>query len=207
MKKPSLKSRQVEPECLVAQLVAEPPALRAAVEGLSCAGSQKFRYSKALLTLSEQQPEVLYPYFSSFRRLMNADNRIIQWIAFRLIANLAPVDEKQLIAGIIDEYLAPIKGPVMITAATAIQGAVKIAAMNKPLTDKVVRAILKVERAQYQTDECRNIAIGHAINALGTLDEPTKRRKEVVGFVQRQIRNTRNATRKKAELFLMRIRA
>ncbi len=90
----------------------------------------------------------------------------------------------------------------MITAANTIEGAAKIALAKPALADAVVRAILKVQGAKYQTDECRNIVAGHAIEALDGLFAGTTRRKEVLEFVRREADNPRNATRKKAAEFL-----
>ena len=193
---------EAKTELMAARLAAQPTALHTAMEGLSSAGSRKFEYSKALMILSEQHPELLYPHFQFLSQLLTSENKIIKWNAFRIIANLAPIDEEGHIGRIFDAYIAPITGPAMITAANAIQGAVKIATVEKQLTDKVIRAILKVEQTHYQTDECRNIVIGHAIKALGMMDEPIRRRENVVAFVRRQTHNSRNATRKKAEIFL-----
>jgi len=57
-------------------------------------------------------------------------------------------------------------------------------------------------KGQYKTEECRNIAIGHAITALGTMETEVKRSPIVLGFVRRQTENTRAGNRKKAKLFL-----
>jgi hypothetical protein len=94
----------------------------------------------------------------------------------------------------------------MITAANTIAGAALIAAAHPQLAPRIVRAILRVESARYQTDECRNVAIGHAITALGTLGPEARQSKAVVSFVRRQLANPRPAARKKAEAFLKRMR-
>jgi hypothetical protein len=90
----------------------------------------------------------------------------------------------------------------MVTAANSIIGSAKIARTHKHLANRIVRAILQVENAKYQTDECRNVAIGHAITALGVMDMEIRRSRDVVKFVKRQARNPRAGTRRKAELFL-----
>jgi len=177
-------------------------SLRRAIAELSSAGTEKFKTAKELVSLSESQPEVLYPVFDAIAEHLEAGNKIIQWTAFQIIANLAAADHDDRIEGTLDRYLAPIQGPVMITAGHAIRGAARIAATHKQLTAKVVRAILGVEAATYATKECRNIAIGHAISVLGSMDSEVKRSAEVTAFVKRQTVNPRPATRKKAEHFL-----
>ena len=61
---------------------------------------------------------------------------------------------------------------------------------------------MKVATARYETPECRNVAIGHAIQALGAILPLLRNLAPVARFVRKQARNRRPATRKKAEQFL-----
>jgi hypothetical protein len=190
-------------ECLVAESALLP-------EVLGRLGSDephiKYGCSKVLRLLSEKQPALLYPRFLYFAGLLHAGNSFIKWDAARIVANLAVVDSDGLMAKTLDRYLEPICGPVMITAATAIQGASRIALARPELAARIVRAVLKVERAHYQTAECRNVAIGHAVDSFNrffNVLEP-KEQGAVLEFVSRQRRNKRTAVRKKAAAFLKR---
>jgi hypothetical protein len=51
-------------------------------------------------------------------------------------------------------------------------------------------------------DICRNIVIGHAIEALGAFVHLLDDRRRVTDFVRSQLENTRRGTRVKAERFL-----
>ena len=62
----------------------------------------------------------------------------------------------------------------------------------------------KVSRARYQTAECRNVAIGQAIDSLGKFIHHLRDREPVLRFVRRQRLNSRPAVRKKAAEFLQR---
>ena len=93
----------------------------------------------------------------------------------------------------------------MITAANVIQGGARIARAKPQLADRIATEVLKVSRGRYQTAECRNIAIGHAILALGEILDLLAQPEPVIGFVRRQLRNKRPATRKKAEQFLKKL--
>jgi hypothetical protein len=57
---------------------------------------------------------------------------------------------------------------------------------------------LGVERAEYETPECRNVAIGHALEALKGLWGEVRGDEEVRGFVERQVGNTRAAVARRA---------
>lgn len=177
-------------------------SLRTILAELSSAGTRKFKVAKELIALSEARPDALFPLFDDFCALLETRNNIIKWSAFRIVANLASAVPADRIAGILDRYLVPIDGPAMITAANAIAGGAKIAATHARFTARVVRAILRAERARYQTDECRNIAIGHAIDALGGMGGRVRRSGDVIAFVKRHSGNSRAGTRTRAERFL-----
>jgi hypothetical protein len=165
-------------------------------------GSKKFPYTNALRRLGEQQPRKLYPFFDEIAALRGHPNNIVQWTAIRLIADLAAVDVQCKLDDLLADYLRPIRGPVMITAANTIQGAARIALARPEFRSRIIAALLRVTRARYATTECRHIATGHALNALGTLGHDALRRADVQRFVRRQLQNPRPATRVKAERLL-----
>ena len=99
-----------------------------------CAGlaadEARFKYgcAKALRILSEQRPELLYPHFDFFARLLAHENKLLQWEAAFVLSQLARVDTGDKFAGIFRRYFSPISGPVMITAATVIQAVIRLMA-------------------------------------------------------------------------------
>ncbi len=165
----------------------------------------KYGCAKALRHLSEERPALLYPHFEFFRRLLDHQNKILQWEAAFVLSQLARVDTSDKFAAIFKKYFSPIRGPVMITAALVIQGGARIAWAKPHLADRIATEIRRVGRASYQTRECRNVAIGHAIVALGEMFPLLRHRRPVLQFVRRQVNNSRAATSKKAERFLKRV--
>jgi len=192
-----------DPEGIARKVLAKPALVTEVIEGLQAdAARVKFGCAKVLRLVSERAPERLYPHFESFVRLLDHENRILQWEAVFVLSHLARVDVEDKFEGIFGQYFAPIPGPVMITAANVIGGAARIAVARPRWADRIAREILKVARARYQTAECRNVAIGHAIEAFGQFCDLLRDRAPVVRFVKGQLKNSRNATRKKAERFL-----
>jgi hypothetical protein len=175
-------------------------------ELLSALSSEKARVKfgalKSLRLLSEREPELIYPHFDFFVSLLRSENSILRWNAMLILGDLARVDRERRTDQIIENYLAPISGPHLIDAANTMRGATAIAAAQPHLTDKIARAILKVEYATYDTPECRNIAIGHAITSFARLVPMIADTHAIQLFVTRQLDNSRPATRKKAEKFL-----
>ena len=161
----------------------------------------KYGSAKQLRHLSEQDPGLLYPRFDFFAQLMSGEARILRWDSSRILAHLARVDSEGRIDKLLDRFLAPIAGHEMIGAANAIQGAADIALAKPHPADRIAREIVRVRHAHYATPECRNIAAGHAIQALDRFFEHIQKKAPVLAFVESQLNNPRPATRKKAEKF------
>jgi len=205
MKTPLAPSRLAvsDPEQLASQVINDPRRLQDLIDGLASEkASARYGCAKALRLVSEQRPELLYPHFNFFAGLLDHPNQVFQWDAARLLACLAAVDNEDRFAAMFERYFAPIRGPVMITAANVIQGGAVIARAKPPLADRIAAQILGVSRARYATPECRNVAIGHALVALGEIFGLLSDPAPAVRFARRQLKNSRPATRRKAESFL-----
>src|SRR5664279_3985274 len=188
----------LNPPQLARKAISNPRLFSEIAEGLNAEKPRvKYGYAKALCILSEQRPDLLYPHFNFFVRLLDHENKIMQWDAAFVLSQLARVDDDDKFAAIVARYFAPITGPVMITAANAVQGGARVAQAKPHLADRVAGEILKVATARYQTPECRNVAIGHAILALGAMVRLLRDPAPAVQFVRKQLRNRRPATRKK----------
>jgi len=197
--------KSAAPSAMAAAKARRPADIREAIGRIASEkGAARFAAAKALLLAAEDRPRALYPFFEKFVELTHHENSIIKWTAIRIVAALAVVDRDHRIDGVLADYLTPITGPVMITAANTIQGAARIALARPDLADAVIAAILKVESARYRTAECRNVAIGHAITALAMLGDSAAGRPEVAAFVTRQLKNSRPAIRTKAAKFVKR---
>ena len=183
----------------------EPASLAGLLKGLeSTVARVKFGSCKALLLLSAEQPALLYPHFDFFVKQLDCENSFLRWGAARILANLAPADRDNKLEGVLEKFLSPIPGPQMIGAANVIVAAATIARAKPHLADRIACEILRVRDARYQTEECRNVAIGHAIQSLDRFFDLIGNQEAVLEFVRAQLGNSRNATRKKAESFLKR---
>ncbi len=181
----------------------EPSLIDEAILGLSSEQATiKYRCEKVLRTISASRPEMLYPQFDFYVGLLDGDNTILKWGAIATIANLTHVDRENKFELIFNMYFAAIRGPVMITAANTIRAGATIAAAKPELADRICKEILKVQGARYKTPECRNVAIGHAIDALDEFWELVHDKRAVTRFVEKQLQNTRAAVRKRAVKFL-----
>jgi hypothetical protein len=188
----------------IAKDIADDPArIAEVIEGLnSKKASIRYGCGKVLRILSERHPEALYPHIDTFIKLLDSDNNIMKWEGIHVIGNLACVDKDKNIDAILTRYLKPIEGPVMITAANVIGGAARIAAAKPYLAERITKALLKVEHAEYATAECRNVALGHALDAFEIFFDNIKNKKPVIDLVTKQLDNSRNSVSKRAEKLL-----
>jgi hypothetical protein len=185
------------------EVIKKPELLSGIIDGLGADKARvKYGCAKVLRIISDKAPGLLYPRIDHFIDLLDNDNNILKWEAIYVIANLAAVDTEGRFEAIFERYFAPIPGPALITAANVIAGAAKIALAKPHLADRIAKEMLKVEKAQYKTTECRNVALGHAIKAFDQFFDQIRDKGPVIAFVRRQLENTRNATRNKAEVFL-----
>ena len=181
-----------------------PTVIRALKEEKS---SRKFAYEKVLRLVSEKRPELIYPYFDYFCSLLDHDNNFLKWGAIMTVANLTAADAQNKFEALFPKYFAPIQGPTMVTAANIIGSSVTIARAKPALTQAVKDEILKVEKAKFLlkgtlSPECRNVAIGHAIDTFDKLFDQIADKSEVLRFVKRQLKNPRQPVVRKAEKFL-----
>lgn len=190
-------------EEIAERVIAEPGLLRTVIEGLNARpASIKYGCSKVLRIISQKRPEVLYPRFDFFVKRLNIDNTFLKCDAILTLSNLASVDSDGKFEAIFDRYFAPIKGPTLIVAANIIGSAARIAAAKPALSDRIAAELLKVEKAKYQTNECRNIALGQTIDAFDEFYGQIGDKEGVRRLVKKQLGNTRKSTAKKAEQFL-----
>lgn len=173
----------------------------AAVETLSApTGTARFAAGKALCVTAEKDPGRVYAHFDQFAALLASDSKIVRWNAMQIVASLAAVDTARKLDAHLDAYLAFITGGNLISAANAIGGAGRIAQFRPDLREQIIPAILAVEHATYETAECRNVAIGHALKTLQDLGPSVCGRPDVVAFARRQTANTRAAVARRAAL-------
>ena len=193
---------------IAAQVMACPNHVAELIDGVQAPrGVIRFNYEKTLRLVSERRPELIYPHFDLFTSLLDCDNNFLKWGAIMTIANLTAVDDRQKFEAIFEKYYAPIPGPVMITAANVIGSSARIVPAKPHLTGRITAEILKVEKARYKihgqpSPECRNVAIGHAIESFNEFFDRIEDKPAVLKFVTRQLKNPRPTVAKKAAQFL-----
>ncbi len=199
----ALRSRQADHAQLAAEAVTDSELLDEVFLGLNAKpAAVKYGCLKIIRIISENNPEIIDDRFEFLSGLLSHDNNFFKWGSVLIVANLAAAAKDRKFEKIFDRYFQPVAGPVMITAANTIQGAGIIAAAKPELSNRIAAEILKTEDASYETDECHNIVLGHAIQSFSLFFDTIADKAPVIEFVRRRLDNSRNATRKKAEAFI-----
>jgi hypothetical protein len=165
----------------------------------------KYGCAKSLLTVAKNRPEELHPHFEYFAKLLGINNQILKWTAIDIIGHLSKVDKEKKVDQLMDTLFGLLNTGKLITANHAIGALANVALAKPTYQSRITKELLKVERYTYDTDECRNIALGKVIIAISSYFNQLKEKKGVIEFVERQTRNKRNATKKKAKQFLKRL--
>ena len=176
------------------------------IEGVSSTNPRiKFGCAKILSKISEEHPEKLYKEIDFFIDLLDIENNIIKWNAMDVIGNLARVDTKKKFDDVFTKYSRFINADTMVTVAHVVDNSGKIALAKPYLINQITNEILKLEKISTKprlTQECKNILFGKAIIAFDQYFDQIEKPKEVVSFIKRQLKNTRAATKIKAEKFM-----
>jgi hypothetical protein len=154
--------------------------------------------AKCLREISRIQPEKLYPSFDFFVKLIGGKDTILKWNAIEVLSNLTEVDRDNKFNGkILNKYIFLLSEDSMVTAANTISALGKVA-LNKPgFRKKITGELVKVNSLPHSV-ECRNILAGKALDTFENYIDDIKYKNEIIQFAEKQLKNRRNATRKKA---------
>ena len=201
-----LWKKEIKAEDIAKNVTKDPGLLPEIFNGISSKNSRiKFKSAKILRVISEKNPEILYSKMDFFINLLDSENKILKWNAIDVIGNLTSIDSKNKFDKIFKKYYSFLSTESMITIAHVVDNSGKIAKAKPHLTQKITSELLKIENISTKprlTQECKNILLGKAILAFGTYFNQIENKDNVISFVKRQLNNTRNATKVKAEKFL-----
>jgi hypothetical protein len=157
---------------------------------------------KTFSIVSQKSPSALYNHFHVFADLMFDNDKILQWNAIDIVANLAVTDNMDYFdEAMVQRFLNLLEDDSMITASHAVDNLWKIARSKRWALNTITEHLSRVDKIK-RNAECSYILTGKAIQTFSKIlpDLPDKTR--ILGFVERHLSNPRPATAKKAELFL-----
>lgn len=202
-----LENKTATADKLAEEVIKNTKLIPEIIEGLSSAKPQvKYGCAKILREVSRAKPESLYPRMDFFVELLDSDATIIKWNAIDIVANLTNVDKDNEFDRLFKKFYSFLHEGNLIAASHVVSNSGTIAQAKPELEDKITQELLKVEKVPLPTTECTSILVGHTIVAFQDYLDSIKDKEAVVAFVERQLNNSRNATKKKAEKFLAKLK-
>jgi len=174
---------------------------------LTEASSIKYACTKIIRMVSEQKPELVYPYFEDIVKWLHHKNSFIKWDGIRTLSNLSSVDHEDKFKAIYQDYFALIQDTQMITAANVVGNAWKIVLAKPELECDITRRLLEVQNIVYTnkgepSPECNCIVCGQVMECFDHYFEFSGNQAEMIHFAEGQLSSRRKAVAKTAERFL-----
>lgn len=172
-------------------------------------GKSTIRYScsKTIRRLSQRNPDLIYPYFSSIADWLHIPNSFIRCDSIFILAELVSVDINHLFSDIYEEYFDLIRYQKMVTAANVAGNAWKIVQAVPEWEPDITERLLEVSKITYlhrgePSEECKNIMYGHVLDCFDHYFNLTCMKDEIFRFAEKQVNNPRKSVAKKAVAFL-----
>jgi len=190
-------------EDLAEEAIKNPSLFSELFNGISSSNPKlKFKSAKILTIISKMYPQKLYSKIDFFIDLLDSENNILKWNAIDVIANIASVDVDKRFENVFEKFYGLLQEGSLITAGHVVGNSGKIVNAKPDLESRITDELLKVEKIKLPTEECRNILLGHTILSFDQYFDKIQNKHEVISLVKRQLNNSRNATKTKAEKFL-----
>jgi len=165
----------------------------------------KYGFTKELLTIGANNPELLYNHFDHWDKMMLSDKNIIKWTAIDIIGYLSSVDKENKTDSRISNLIGLLHSGHLITSNHAIF-AFGLIAQNKPIHRKmIIKELTAISKDKFDTEECKEIAKGKVLETFKSFFTDIKDDKSVIDFIQIATNSQRNSTKKKANQLLRRL--
>jgi hypothetical protein len=201
-----LGSKSLTKKELLQKVRENPDLIPEVLSGVSSSKAAiRYGCAKALMDLSQEQPERLYPYMDSFLALLDSKYRILVWNTMAIIANLVKVDRGRKFDAAFSKYYGFLNDEYMVTVANVVGNSGKIALAKPYLAQRIASELLKVENISttpHLTAECRRVIAEKAIESFDVFFDKIEDKDEVVSFVKRNKSSSRKSLKVKAESFL-----
>lgn len=165
----------------------------------------KYGFARELLQMAKHDPGVLLPYLDVIIHHLKNKNNIIKWTAIDLIGYLSAEDNTNKTLDLIPDLVTLLHGGHLITTNHCIFALDKIADNKTEYKEYILQEFLKITNDTFDTEECKNIAVGKVLDVLKPDIKNYEHNKEVLSFIKKASVSTRNATLKKALLLLKKV--
>jgi uncharacterized protein YdbL (DUF1318 family) len=166
----------------------------------------KYGFAKELLKIGADTPELLYDYFDYWTNMMTSDKNILKWTAIDILGYLSVIDKDNKTDKVINNLIDILHCGNLITCNHAVFS-LGLIAKNKPNHRiRIITELIAISNDTFYTDECKNIATGKVIETIKDFLDNISNDKKVLDFIKQAQHYQRNATKKKADSLMTKIK-
>lgn len=162
----------------------------------------RFNAFNALLLLSENNADFLYPQWDYFQDMLESKNNYHKYIAVYILANLTAVDSKNRFNKIFDRYYGLIEGNKAMIASHVILNSSKIANNKPELKSEIIEKLLKTD--QLHEGKQKELIKSYSIETLRKIKPDDEDKIKIDGFVKQQLDSSSPKTRSAAKCYIER---
>ena len=192
------ENKDISPKIYAEKIIEKPNLIKQYLEGL-LSKNETYRYNcfKVLNIVSEEKPNILYPYWDFFENHLRSKNEYHKMSAVLIIANLTSVDKEKKFEGLFDEFYGGLKSEKTITSIYIVKSSGKIANSKPHLKEKITKILLNIEKIHpgKQIELVKAAVIEYFFDHFDN-------KKEIIDFVKKQTNSASPKTRKIAKDFL-----
>ena len=194
--------KDLDVESRAQKAIADKKALVELLAGI-LATQEEIRYPsfKALLRISEEHPELLYPHWEYFAGLLESKNTYLKYQAIYLIASLTRVDTEHKFERLFESYFGLLNDKSIIPAAHAARNAGKIARAKPGLQTRITDRLLRIDETEHEADR-KDLIKSYVIEAFSEFFDEAEDRAMILAWVRKQVASSSPKTRKQAKEFL-----
>ncbi len=154
----------------------------------------------ALQVISEEKPEILYPEWDYFYKMLLSKNNYHKYIAIYILADLTKVDKENKFDDIFEDYYGILAGDKVMAASHVALNSSKIA-LNKPeLQSKILDRLLNID--DIHQGKQKELVKSYVIEALRKMYPEIGDKERVMKFIKDQLGSSSPKTRDLAACFI-----
>jgi hypothetical protein len=198
----TLASKDVNLEPVVQLAVTDGEVLEEILAGI-VSKNDVYRYNcfEVLFQISEDQPEVLYPEWDDFAKLLDSSNAFYRSMGLRLLANLTGADEEGRFEDSFERYFDLLDDEKVMVARYLVQSAGRIAERKPHLRERIAGKLLSLDQTHH-TEGRKALIKADAIEFFDTFFEELADEGKALAFAEGLLACSSPKARKAAKTFL-----
>jgi len=190
------------PKDIYSRLVSKKPAshVETIISGLT-SGKRRIENGCAELAslLSEDSPELLYPYISCFIHNLDSKEAVLRWEAVCTLGNLAAIDKDHALPSCLGHLFKLLSDKSIVLQSHTVRALTKIAGAYPDEAAKIFKAILAAK------DQFPGNRVGHLIEAMDAFLGSDAFKRPIKQFVSLYVESEIKSVASKAKKILKKI--